>query len=72
MNLSPDVSSQVFSLPAIERFALAQQLLNSIDESEAARIDDEFVAELTRRREEMLSGREIVEDWREELAHPVN
>ena len=30
MNLSDDLASQVFSLPAQERFTLAQQLLDSI------------------------------------------
>ena len=65
MTLSSAVASQVFSLPATERFAIAQQLLDSIDETEAARLDDEFVAELKRRRQEMLSGQEIAADWRE-------
>lgn len=67
MTLPSAVASQVFSLPATERFALAQQLLDSIDEAEAARLDNEFIAELARRREEMLSGQEIVADWREAL-----
>jgi len=68
MTLSSAVASQVFSLPATERFALAQQLLDSIDETESARLDDEFVAELKRRRQEMLAGQEIVGDWRAALA----
>lgn len=68
MTLPSAVASQAFSLPATERFALAQQLLDSIDEAEAARLDNEFVAELARRRQEMLSGQEIVADWRAALA----
>jgi len=67
MTLSSTVVSQVFSLPIAEPFALTQQLLDSIDETEAARLDDEFVAELKRRRQEMLRGQEIVADWRESL-----
>ena len=67
MNLSPDVANQVFSLPAPQRFALAQQLLDSINDVEASRLDQEFIAELSRRREEMLRGEGIVTDWRAAL-----
>jgi putative addiction module component (TIGR02574 family) len=59
---------QVFALPAGERFALAQQLLDSIDDSSAQELDAEFVAELERRHEEMVRGESIVEDWRGAIA----
>lgn len=68
MSLSHEITNQVFSLPAPERFALAQQLLDSIDEKEAARLDAAFIGELKRRREEMLQGAEIVADWRQGLS----
>ena len=68
MSLSRDIASQVFSLPAPERFALAQQLLDSIDEKESARLDAEFIGELKRRREEMQQGNEMVTDWTQGLS----
>lgn len=68
MNLPSDIMNQVLSLPASERYELAQQLLDSIDDATAAKIDEEMVAELRRRREEMLRGEEIVPDWRASLS----
>jgi putative addiction module component (TIGR02574 family) len=67
MDLSPEIANQVFSLPPGERFALAQQLLDSIDESAMHRLDREFVAELQRRRDEMIRGEELITDWRSAL-----
>lgn len=64
MQLSSNLVHQVFSLPVNERYELAQQLLDSIDDAAAARLDEEFVAELQRRREEMLRGEETAADWR--------
>jgi putative addiction module component (TIGR02574 family) len=64
MTISNELVSQVFSLPPDERYALAQQLLDSIDDAEAAQFDAEFVAELNRRREDLLGGVEVVNDWR--------
>jgi putative addiction module component (TIGR02574 family) len=63
MSISSDLTSQVFSLPPAERYVLAQQLLDSIDDEAAAEFDAEFVAELKRRREELIRGDEAV-DWR--------
>ena len=68
MSLPSEIISQVFSLPASERYKLAQQLLDSIDGAATARFDDDFVAELRRRREEMLRGEETVADWRTALS----
>ena len=67
MNLSPSIMSQVFALPAQERFELAQQLLDSIDDTTATQLDDDLIAELHRRRDEMLRGEGIISDWRAEL-----
>jgi putative addiction module component (TIGR02574 family) len=64
VQLSSNLVHQVFSLPVNERYELAQQLLDSIDDAAAARLDEEFVAELQRRREEMLRGEETAADWR--------
>ena len=68
MSISPDVMNQVFSLPADERYLLAQQLLDSIDDSTVSKFDEEFVAELDRRHEEMMRGERIVKDWRQALS----
>jgi putative addiction module component (TIGR02574 family) len=68
MSISDEFMSQAFALPAIERFELAQQLLESIDESEAMQVDQEFIAELDRRHEEMVHGEEVITDWRGALA----
>lgn len=68
MSLSSDMMSQVFSLPVGERYELAQRLLDSIDASAAGQIDHDFVAELARRREEMIRGEQIVPDWRAALS----
>jgi hypothetical protein len=51
-------------LPPEQRYTLAQQLLDSIDEEAARQFDAHFVAELNRRREELLRGVELVENWR--------
>jgi putative addiction module component (TIGR02574 family) len=67
MSISSDLMSQVFSLPASERYELAQQLLDSIDETTAAGFDEQFVEELRRRRDEMMRGEETVSDWRASL-----
>jgi putative addiction module component (TIGR02574 family) len=67
MNVPSDIVNQVLSLPARERFELAQQLLDSIDDAASAKFDEELVAELQRRREEMLRGEAIVPDWRAAL-----
>jgi putative addiction module component (TIGR02574 family) len=68
MELSPELVHQVFSLPPHERYQLAHQLLDSIDDSAAADLDQEFLAELRRRREEMVRGEEVVADWRTALS----
>jgi hypothetical protein len=68
MSLSSDVMNHLFSLPPGERYFLAQQLLDSIDDTEAAKCDEQFIAEIKRRREEMLSGEGLVSDWRAALA----
>jgi len=67
MELSSELVHQVFSLPPNERYQLAHQLLDSIDEGANADLDQEFVAELQRRRNEMLRGEETVADWRAAL-----
>ncbi len=64
MNIAPELSTQVFSLPAAERYELAQRLLDSVDQNDDAVLHQEFVAELRRRRAEMLSGSETIDDWR--------
>jgi hypothetical protein len=66
--MSSDFLSHLFTLPASERYSLAQQLLDSISDSEAAGFDDQFLIELLRRREELLRGDQIVPDWRVALA----
>ena len=66
MIISSDLASQVFSLPPDQCYVLAQQLLDSIDDDAAAEFDAEFIAELNRRREELLRGVEGV-DWRTAL-----
>ena len=63
MAISNDLASQVFSLPPAQRYVLAQQLLDSIDDQAAAEFDAEFIAELNRRRAELLRGDEGC-DWR--------
>jgi hypothetical protein len=68
MELSPELVQQVLSLPPNKHFALAYQLLDSIDDRAAADLDEEFLAELRRRREEMLRGEETVTDWRAALS----
>ena len=68
MELSPELIGQVFSLPPQERYELAHHLLDSIDDAAAAEIDQRFVDELRRRREEMLNNDEIIADWRESLS----
>jgi putative addiction module component (TIGR02574 family) len=72
MGISTEVLNQVFSLAANERFELAQQLLDSIDESTAAQLDEQFIAELNRRHNEMIRGDEIVGDWRVSLSEIEN
>jgi putative addiction module component (TIGR02574 family) len=68
MSISPDTLNQVFSRPAHERYQLAQRLLDSIDDSAGVQIDDQFTAELRRRREEMMQGEQIIPDWRRTLS----
>jgi putative addiction module component (TIGR02574 family) len=63
MTISSELVNQVFALPPDQRYALAQQLLDSIDDEDASQFDAEFVAELNRRREELLRGIDSV-DWR--------
>ena len=68
MELSPDLVHLVFSLPAHERYELAHQLLDSIDDKMAVSLDQEFLNELRLRRDEMLRGEEMVADWRAALS----
>jgi hypothetical protein len=68
MSVSADIWSQLFTLPAGERFSLAQKLLDSIDDAEAEQVDEQFLAEVRRRREDMLRGAAIEPDWRAALA----
>jgi putative addiction module component (TIGR02574 family) len=67
MSVSSDILSHLFTLPPSERYSLAQQLLDSIDDSEAAKFDAQFLDELQRRREEMLRGDQVVPNWRDSL-----
>lgn len=68
MAVSPDIISQLLSLAPSERFTLAQRLLDSIDDCEAARSDEELLAELRRRRDDMLRGEQAISDWRSSLS----
>jgi hypothetical protein len=68
MIISSELASQVFSLSPEQRYTLAQQLLDSIDEEAAAQFDAQFIAELNSRREEMLRGFDVVDDWRTAIA----
>jgi hypothetical protein len=67
MSLSSDVMNHLLSLPPVERYFLAQQLLDSIDDTEAAKCDEQIIAEIKQRREEMLRGESLVPDWRAAL-----
>lgn len=67
MAVPSELVNQLFALPPGERFVLAQQLLDSIDDAEAVRHDEQFAAELKRRREEMLRGENVIADWRAAL-----
>ena len=67
MAVSSDILNNLFSLPLGERFILAQQFLDSIDEAEAVKCDEQFELELKRRREEMMRGEQVVSDWRAAL-----
>jgi hypothetical protein len=71
MSLSPEIVSQIFSLPAQERYELANQLLDSVDEA-VGNADPDMSAELQRRREEILRGESIVPDWRLALTEIEN
>jgi putative addiction module component (TIGR02574 family) len=68
MELSSDLVHQVLSLPVHDRYELAHQLLDSIDEDAAIRLDEQFQMELRQRRDDMLRGEEITTDWRTALA----
>lgn len=68
MDLSSDVIHQVFSLPPLERYVLANRLLDSIDDDAAANLDEAFLVELERRRSDMMRGDKVVEDWRASLS----
>jgi hypothetical protein len=68
MELSQDLIHQVFALPAHDRYELAHQLLDSIDDNSATNLDREFLTELRQRREEMLRGEGMVTDWRVALS----
>lgn len=65
MSLPADVISHLFSLPADQRYLLAQQLLDSIAEKEAEQADRQMLSELLQRREEMLRGEQIVNEARD-------
>jgi hypothetical protein len=43
-------------------------MLDSIDESAGSEMDQEFIKEIQRRRDEMMRGEEIVVDWRRALS----
>jgi len=64
--------SQLFSLPAGERYLLAQQLLDSIEDRESERVDGQILSDLLQRRDEMLRGEQIVVDWRIALGEIEN
>lgn len=68
MSVSADIWSQLFTLPPSERFSLAQRLLDSIDDAEAAEFDNQFLTEVRQRREDMLRGEAIEPDWRAALS----
>ena len=59
--------SHLFSLPVEERYLLAQRLLDSINDVETQQLDGQILAELARRREEMLQGKQTVVNWRRAL-----
>jgi len=67
VSISSDILSHLFTLPPSERYSLAQQLLDSIDDTEAAGVDAQFLTELRQRRDEMLRGDHIVPNWRDAL-----
>jgi putative addiction module component (TIGR02574 family) len=67
MELSPDLIHQVFALAPQDRYELAHHLLDSIDDDATADLDEAFVSELRRRRDDMLRGDEVVADWRASL-----
>ena len=60
--------NQLFSLSPPERYELAQHLLDSLNESAAAELDEELIAQIQTRREEMQRGEQIVPDWRAALS----
>lgn len=64
--------SQLFSLPLGERYLLAQQLLDSIEDKESEQIDGQILSDLLQRRDEMLRGEQIVVDWRDALGEIEN
>ena len=68
MSMSSNLMSQVLSLPVYERYQLAQQLLDSIDDASATELDQQFLVELERRHDEMTRGEVTVTDWRSALA----
>lgn len=68
MSISADIWSQLLALPPSERFSLAQKLLDSIDDVEAGKFDEHFIADVRQRREEMLHGESIELDWRSALS----
>jgi putative addiction module component (TIGR02574 family) len=53
------------ALPEKQRALLAQRLMESVSDEEVEMLDDEFLAELERRREDMESGRVTPIPWSE-------
>lgn len=67
MSVTSEILNHLLQLPPQERYSVAQQLLDSINDTEAAGFDDQFMTELRQRREEMLRGDQVVSDWRRAL-----
>jgi hypothetical protein len=68
MSLSADIITNLLALPPGDRYELAQQLLDSIDANESEQLEHQILSELLQRRDEMMRGEQIVDDWRRSLA----
>jgi putative addiction module component (TIGR02574 family) len=60
-----EILERALTLPAAERVKLAQELLESVDEREAAALSPAWIAEIERRVGDVVAGRAGPdEDWR--------
>ena len=63
-----EVRDFLFAMPPRDRLEIARDLLESVrDDEEYWQLDDDFAAEIQRRREEMRRGEQIVPNWRETM-----